>query len=135
MKNKMFLLAMLACTTNLATAKDFWQCVQANGKTVFSDLPCPKGQEQLTYITEQGSFVQGFEKNKELVRQQPKSVHSPPTASAPSLNHKMKSLECNNAKRAWKFEGDKLPSKDFNRTRIIADVIRNCGGWPVDLDI
>lgn len=146
MKTKVFLLALLMSISDVAIAKDFWQCVQANGKTVFSDMPCPNGQEQLTYIPQEGSFIQGMDQASKSYWARQKYLEQQRIQSQANQNTRPRSkarrsqqvnltnpVDCNNAKRAWHFERDKLPSKGFNRTRLVNDVIKKCGGWPPDL--
>ncbi len=60
----LLVLLIVSCT---ALAQDINECVSPNGKKVYSDLPCPKGSEQWTVVTQRTTVVDGLSTDKRSV--------------------------------------------------------------------
>lgn len=120
---------------NMAFGSEIWECVSPNGKKVFSNLPCAKEQEKWNFVTQETTVINGFDKS----RSQPAPNHQnirPLLRQKNNVimnNNKLNSLDCQNAKRAWKFENDNELSKSYNKERLRKDVWIKCGTWPKDL--
>lgn len=124
----------------------YWKCTDNTGVTTYSVEPCNIEAKQ----PQQNASLKFVPTEKEIRivdTHRVNVIHNPTPApkviaktvvvyrnadSQPSLN-KMNSLDCQNAKRAYKFEKGSYFGKSFNKERITNDVLVKCGGWPNDL--
>ncbi|MDO8417086.1 MAG: hypothetical protein Q7S87_12845 [Agitococcus sp.] len=133
-----------------AKIKSYWKCTDDTGVATYSTEPCNSDSKQPQQNTSRAMLAtKPNEKEIRIVESQSVNViHNPRPAprvinntvvvyrnadNQPNLN-RMNSLDCQNAKRAYKFEKGSYFGKSFNRERILNDVVTKCGGWPSDLE-
>lgn len=51
MRLRLVCIIFLLTLSSPGMAAEFWKCVQKNGKTVYTDMPCPEGSKQHTVTT------------------------------------------------------------------------------------
>lgn len=134
-----------------AKINSYWKCTDDTNITTYSIEPCNIEAKQAKAQTQEipsQKFTPTQKEIRIIENQRANIIHNPtPPAKVitktvvvyrnvnnqPSLS-KTNSLDCQNAKRAYKFENGSYFGKSFNRERIIKDVWLKCGAWPKDLD-
>lgn len=131
-----------------AKINSYWKCTDNTGITTYSVQPCNIEAKQPPINNSGIAFTPEQKEIRIIDTQSINVVHNPtpPTRvltktvvvyrnanNQPSLS-KTNSLDCQNAKRAYKFENGSYFGKSFNRERIIKDVWVKCGAWPNDLE-
>jgi hypothetical protein len=126
----------------------YWKCTDNTGITTYSVQPCNIEAKQPPINNSDIAFTPSQKEIRIIDTQSINVVHNPTPPprvitktvvvyrnanNQPSLS-KTNSLDCQNAKRAYKFENGSYFGKSFNRERIIKDVWVKCGAWPNDLD-
>lgn len=126
--------------------RSYWKCTDDTGVTTYSIEPChietiqPEKNPSLKFVPQQKEIRIADTQHINI-------IHNPTPAPRVTTNtviayrdsntqpdiNKMESIDCQNAKRAYKFEKDNRYGKQFNMDRIRSELIEKCGGWPSSL--
>lgn len=120
--------------------KSYWKCTDNTGGTTYSVEPCQIESQveskQVIVDTHNVNVVHNpnpVPTVSNVPKVVTKTVEVYKYANNQEQPNKINSVDCQNAKRAWKFESSNPYQKSFNIDRIRKDVWIKCGTWPNDL--
>jgi hypothetical protein len=120
--------------------KSYWKCTDNTGETIYSVEPCQiEGKvisKQVIVDTHNVNIIHNpnpVPTVSNVPKVITKNVYVYKHTNNQANNNKINSVDCQNAKRAWKFESSNPYQKSFNIDRLRKDVWVKCGTWPSDL--